>query len=189
MAPPPAPPQPLPEQLQPRGAPQQAPVPPAPATALSPVSQSASDMTTVSTPKEFQDAIVRGVRDIEIRAHLDMRASQRLLNPDMDRTGNEAFSKLSLLYAGQGLRSIRVRPKSQPMTWQNLTCDMQMPASTWHAACAKLTVGNEHPHRARTQSLLQAQPGVLPSGLQASVRHLYHHEWPIITLSAARRPW
>lgn len=133
MAPPPAPPQPLPEQLQPRGAPQQAPVPPAPATALSPVSQSASDMTTVSTPKEFQDAIVRGVRDIEIRAHLDMRASQRLLNPDMDRTGNEAFSRLSLLYAGQGLRSIRVRPKSQPMTWQNLTCDMQMPASTWHA--------------------------------------------------------
>lgn len=70
----------------------------------------------MATPQELQDAIVAGDKDIEIRAHLDMRASPRLFNPGADFTPNEAESKLSLLYATAGLRSIRVRPSSQPQT-------------------------------------------------------------------------
>lgn len=83
--------------------------------AADPAAAAPANVTIVRTGAELRQATLGGARDIEIRAHLDMRDMRRMANPLMpgvDR-GNSR-RELTLLYASNPLRSIRVRLATKP---------------------------------------------------------------------------
>lgn len=67
-------------------------------------------ITMVTSAEQLQNATLTQAEDIEIRAHLDLRALSLAENPDI--SGEESVSnrkRLALLYATHRLRSVRVR--------------------------------------------------------------------------------
>ena len=65
-------------------------------------------ITVVTSAEQLQNATLTQAEDIEIRAHLDLRALSLAENPDI--SGEESVSnRLALLYATHRLRSVRVR--------------------------------------------------------------------------------
>ena len=71
---------------------------------------SPADITVVTSAEQLQNATLTQAEDIEIRAHLDLRALNLADNPDIP--GEESVSnrkRLALLYATHRLRSVRVR--------------------------------------------------------------------------------
>lgn len=83
--------------------------------AAAPAAAAPVNVTVVRTGAELRQATLGGARDIEIRAHLDMRDMRRIANPLMPRVdrGNSR-KELALLYASKPLRSIRVRLAPKP---------------------------------------------------------------------------
>jgi hypothetical protein len=87
----------------------EAPPPPRPPPSPPPIGISTSDIVTVSTASELQQAVQGGARDIEVVSHLDLRALQLLKNPSRLQSDQEHLIKYShTMYAGEKTRSIRV---------------------------------------------------------------------------------
>lgn len=85
----------------------------APAPAVPQLVIPAANVTVVRTAAELQRAALDGARDIEIRAHLDLRSLKLAANPAIH--GQETAvnrKRLALLYASPPLRSIRVCPST-----------------------------------------------------------------------------
>ena len=78
----------------------------------------AADVTVVWTAEGLQRGVQEGARDIEIRAHLDMRLMHSVLpGPPGRGLLAEAGGNLALLHAPPTLRSIRVRPCNSSLSF------------------------------------------------------------------------
>jgi hypothetical protein len=82
---------------------------PPPPTAEPSVAPLSADFRTVSTALELQQAVMDGVRDIEVVEHLDLRDLQFLNNPYNHRPeGKNNIKATNTMYTDTLTRSIRV---------------------------------------------------------------------------------
>ena len=159
-------------------------------------------VTAITTGEQLQDAAGAGARDIEIRAHLDLRGLQWHIRPPSSMNTIHAQMGLrELLYSRGSLRSLRVRAFSTSVHVVPSRCSIPSrvvdrssdcsPAMTSTASLVLLllgppaTLGRHSPWRMKSRSMLSMR-SMAPAAAYAE--HAEHGSCRGVVICGVRLP-